>query len=192
MHIVETFLNLLLNANLPLFLWVETLLIAVFLINRLSSSVPKMGTPFVNFYGEQLDNNNLKVFGCRCFSYIKGNNKFIPKTYSRVLIGYNNLHKGYKCSHPSTKRVYISRHVVFDENTLPYMSPKKSQTSIDVSPHLATFVEYFSKLQVHDNFDSGEVHAASPHINSENVATSHASIDDESIIDLSSAGSDVE
>ena len=50
-------------------------------------------------------------------------------------------------------RVYIFRHVVFDENTLPYVSPKKYQTNIDVSPHLATFVESFSKLQTPDNYD---------------------------------------
>ena len=76
-------------------------------------------------------------------------------------------------------RVYISRHVVFDENTLPYVSIKQSKTNIDVSPHLATFVEFFSKLQAHDNFDSKEVHVYSPHINSDNVATLHVLIDDE-------------
>ena len=94
---METCLTLLLHADLPLFLCVEAFLIAVVFINRLPSLLIKMVTPFVKLFGEQPDYNNLKVFGCRCFSYIKGNNKFIPKTYSRVLIGYNNLHKGYKC-----------------------------------------------------------------------------------------------
>ena len=75
--------------------------------------------------------------------------------------------------------VYISRHVVFVENTLPYMSLKQSQTNIDVSPHLATFVESFSKLLAHANFYSKEVHVASPHIDSDNVATRHVLIDDE-------------
>ena len=96
-HIVETGLTLLLHANLPLFLWVETFLIAVFLINRLPFSVLKMVTPFVKFYGEQPDYNNLKVFGCRCFPFIMCNNKFSPKTYPCVFIGYNNLHKGCRC-----------------------------------------------------------------------------------------------
>ena len=44
------------------------------------------------------------------------------------------------------RRVYIFRHVVFDENTLPYVCAKEYQTNIDVSPHLATFVKSFSKL----------------------------------------------
>ena len=88
--------------------------------------------------------------------------------------------------------VYISRHVVFDENTLPYVSPKQYQTNIDVSPHLATFVEYFSKLQTPDNCDSGEVHVASPPITCDNAATPHVIIDDKSIIDLSITILDVE
>ena len=62
-----------------------------------------------------------------------------------------------------------------------------SQTNIDVSPHLATFVESFSKQQAHDNYDSGKVQATSPHITSDNAATSHVLIDDEIIIDISGA-----
>ena len=42
----------------------------------------------------------------------------------------------------ASRRVYLSRHVVFDEKTLPFVSPKKYQTNDDVSPHLATFVEF--------------------------------------------------
>ena len=150
---METGLTLLLHADLPLFLCVEAFLIAVVFINRLPSLLIKMVTPFVKLFGEQPDYNNLKVFGCRCFSYNKGNNKFSPKTYPCMFIGYNSLHKGYRCYHHFTRRVYISRHVVFNENTLPYVSPKQYQTNIDVSPHLATFVESFSKLQTPDNYD---------------------------------------
>lgn len=73
---METSLTLLLHVNLPLFLWVENFLTVVLLINILSSLVFKMVTPFVNLYREQPDYNNLKVLGCRCFSYIMGSNKF--------------------------------------------------------------------------------------------------------------------
>ena len=89
-------------------------------------------------------------------------------------------------------RVYISRHVVFNENTLPYVSPKQYQTNIYVSPHVATFVESFSKLQTPDNYDSGEIQVARPPITIENGATPHVLIDDKIIIDLSRTISDVE
>ena len=67
---------------------------------------------------------------------------------------------------------------MFDENTLPSVSPKQYQTNIDVSPHFATFVESFSKLQTPNNYDSGEVQVASPPITSDNDATPHVLIDD--------------
>ena len=68
---------------------------------------------------------------------------------------------------------------MFDENTLSYVSSKQSKTNIDVSPHLATFVESFSKLLAHDNFDSKEVHVPSPHISIHNVAIPHVLINEE-------------
>ena len=52
--------------------------------------------------------------------------------------------------------IHVSKHVVFDENTLSYVSSKQSKTNIDVSSHLATFVESFSKLQAHDNMIQGK------------------------------------
>ncbi|KAH0766684.1 hypothetical protein KY285_002555 [Solanum tuberosum] len=156
--------------------------------------LPK-GTKMNRLYA--LEDNNLYALTAAhdwntCFPYIKGSNKFSPKTYPCVFIGYNSLHKGYSYYHPPTMRVYISRHVMFDENTLPYVSPNQSQTNIYVSPHLATFVESFSKLQTHDNSDSGEVHASSTHVNGDNVVTTHILLDDESTIDLSGAESDAE
>jgi hypothetical protein len=33
-----------------------------------------------------------------------------------VFLGYSSLHKGYKCLHVPSNRVYISRDVIFDEN----------------------------------------------------------------------------
>jgi hypothetical protein len=39
-----------------------------------------------------------------------------------VFIGYSPHHKGIKCLHTSTDRVYISRDVAFDENFFPFAS----------------------------------------------------------------------
>ena len=64
------------------------------------------------------------------------------------------------------------------------MSLKQFQTNIDVSPHLATFVKSFSKLQAYDNYDSGEVQVASLPITIDNDVTPHVLIDDKSIINL--------
>jgi hypothetical protein len=39
-----------------------------------------------------------------------------------AFIGYNNLHKGFKCLDISTGRIYISRDVVFYEGVFPFAS----------------------------------------------------------------------
>jgi len=36
-----------------------------------------------------------------------------------IFIGYSSNYRGYRCLDPSTKKVHISRHVVFDEDTFP-------------------------------------------------------------------------
>lgn len=38
-------------------------------------------------------------------------------------MGYSPNHKGYKCLHVSTGRVYISRNVVFDDSNFPFAKP---------------------------------------------------------------------
>jgi len=112
---------------------------AVFLINRMPTSTLKMASPFTKLFGQEPHYNTLKVFGCRCFPYLKGYNKdkFQPKTFPCIFIGYSLLHKGYRCYHPESRRVYISRHVIFDESTLPY-----SGSSPNVHADLSQFFTY--------------------------------------------------
>lgn len=68
-HVVEIGLILLFHAKLLQFLWVETFLTVVFLINRMSSLILKNELSFVILDAASPDYNNLKVFGC---GYIKG------------------------------------------------------------------------------------------------------------------------
>jgi hypothetical protein len=44
------------------------------------------------------------------------------------------MHKGYKCLHVPTNRVYISRDVVFDEHVFPYATTTQ-QTPSPISKH---------------------------------------------------------
>lgn len=37
-----------------------------------------------------------------------------------VLLDYNSQHKGCRCLDPTTGRVYISKHVIFNEIIFPY------------------------------------------------------------------------
>jgi hypothetical protein len=142
-HIVETGLTMLFHAQLPKRFWVDAFLTAVYLINRLPSSVLKMETPFFKLHGIHPDYNSLKVFGCRCFPYLRNyaKNKFTPKSYPCVFLGYSPIHKGYRCLHPPSKRVYLSRHVIFDEKIFPYANPNLLFSPAQENSTFSTFTE---------------------------------------------------
>ena len=70
------------------------------------------------------DYSRLKVFGCSCFPWLKRyvHSKLDPKRKFCIFLGYSLQHKGYRCLDPQTGRVYISRHVHFDETVYPFHS----------------------------------------------------------------------
>lgn len=46
--------------------------------------------------------------------------KLDPKSLVFVFLRYNEKYKGYWCYYPPTGRVFITRHVLFDENSFPF------------------------------------------------------------------------
>jgi hypothetical protein len=81
-----------------------------------------MATPLERLLGETPDYTFFKVFGCACWPHLRpyNNRKLEFRSKQCVFLGYSSLHKGYKCLHIPTNRVYISRDVVFDENVFPF------------------------------------------------------------------------
>ncbi|OMO89257.1 hypothetical protein CCACVL1_07965 [Corchorus capsularis] len=53
------------------------------------------------------------------------------------------LHKGYRCLHPPSGRVYISRHVTFDEKVFPFKDPGSLFAPSDTCD-LTEFIDWFS------------------------------------------------
>lgn len=49
------------------------------------------------------------------------------------LLGYSTQHRGYKCLNPANNRLFIARHVVFDEYSFPNLCTV-STTSTPLSP----------------------------------------------------------
>ena len=122
-HIVETCLVLLFQAKLPYKYWVDSFLTATFFINRMPYSDLKLKSRFEIWFQKEQNCNNLKIFGCKYYPYLifPSKNKFDKKTYPCVLIGYNMSQKEYRCLDPKTNKIYISRHVIFDENYLFFL-----------------------------------------------------------------------
>lgn len=123
-HIVEVGLTLLSHSSMPLKFWDEAFSTTVFLINQLPSKVINDETPFERLFGTQQDYNFLHTFGCAVWPNLRPYNsrKLEYRSKQCVFIGYNDMHKGFKCLDPKEGRVYISRDVVFDETVFPFAS----------------------------------------------------------------------
>ena len=57
------------------------------------------------------------VFGSLCYTHVPSEvrHKMDARSIKCVFLSYLDERKGYKCYDPSTRRVYISKDVVFDE-----------------------------------------------------------------------------
>jgi hypothetical protein len=124
-HSVETGLALLSHAHLPFKFWDDAFSTACYLINRMPTSVLQNLSPFETLFKCSPDYTFLRTFGCLCWPNLRpyNSNKFQPRFVPCLFLGYSPLHKGYKCLHLPTNRLYISRDVLFTESEFPYSSP---------------------------------------------------------------------
>lgn len=51
-----------------------------------------------------------------------------------MFIGYATKYKGYMCYHVPTQRVFVSRHVIFDEQHFPYTDLLATHSTTLASP----------------------------------------------------------
>lgn len=56
-------------------------------------------------------------------------NKLQPCSLQCVFVGCSDKHRGYRCLHPPTGRLYISRHVIFHEDQIYYAAAPLSISS---------------------------------------------------------------
>ena len=168
-HVVEIGRTLLHQSGLPTQFWVEAFQTAIYLINRLPSQSSSV-SPWELLFKATPRYHTLKAFGYACYPWLQpyATHKLDAKSKLCVFLGYSLNHSGYRCLDPVTHRVYVSRHVTFDEHLFPFktgmfsfssplpVAPSTSSPSITVTfPVLTTtttshYVNHdsFSQLQV--------------------------------------------
>ena len=158
-QITELGLTLLFQGKLPQKYWVEAFYTANFLSNLLpSSALDDNRSPFEVLYKKQPDYSALRTFGCSCFPTLRDYavNKFDPRSLHCVFLGYNDKYKGYRCLYPPTGRVYISRHVLFEEESFPFHNIYQSYHPAAYTPSLRAWQRSFIQPQTPPSATSNE------------------------------------
>ena len=115
--IMEMARCLLFEKEMPKMFWAEDVNTAVFLQNKLPTKALKGKTPFEAWFGFKPSINNLRIFGCMCFTHVPDakREKLDQKAEYGVFVGYNTLTKGCRVYQPLTGRIIVSGDVKFDE-----------------------------------------------------------------------------
>lgn len=123
-HVRETGMAMMIHAKVPLYLWTEAFHTAVYLINRLPTQTLDGDSPHLRLFGNQPSYGHMRTFGCIAFvhNFDTHKTKFSPRAVVCIFIGYDDNCKGYRCFDPSSRRVYVSRHVTFHEENLGFKS----------------------------------------------------------------------
>lgn len=161
--IVESARSMLYGRNVPLYLWAEAVNCAVYLLNRSSSSQTPDVTPFELWNGVKPSLEHVRVFGCEGYVHVPGQlrTKLDSKSRKMLLVGYD--HTNYKMYDPRTKRITISRNVIFNENKSPeinenverlYYLQEESPEQEEVLEHMEEESDPIAEPDNHDTLDS--------------------------------------
>ncbi|KAG8484431.1 hypothetical protein CXB51_022868 [Gossypium anomalum] len=132
-QVVDMGLTLMAQASLPLDLWYYAFAHSVHLINRLPTPVLHKRSPYEVLYQDRPSYSYLKVLGCACYPCLRPyhRHKLQFRSAQCVFLGVGMNQKGYKCL-DSSGRVFISRHVTFDESLFPFQKGFSLETSSPV------------------------------------------------------------
>ena len=86
--------------------------------------VLSLNSPYFLLFRNQPNYTKLKIFGCQCLPWLRPyrTHKLQTRSTPCVFLGYSSTQSAYLCFDPSTNRLFVSRHVRFDEHTFPFPS----------------------------------------------------------------------
>jgi hypothetical protein len=134
---MEMGLSLLAQSHLPTEFWVDAFSLFAYIINRLPTPILSNESPFFKLYHQQPDYSLLRVFRCACYPVLRPYtpHKLVFKSKQCIFLGFSSNHKGYRCFDLVSRKVYLSRNVVFDESLFPAIHRSLSPApSRDVLP----------------------------------------------------------
>ena len=110
--------SILKHMSLPNYLWGEAVRHATYIINRVATRVLVDKTPYEAYKGRKPSLAHVRVFGCVSYAKVEKGHLRKLDDRSRLLIhlGTEPGSKAYRLLDPITRKVVVSRDVIFDEN----------------------------------------------------------------------------
>ena len=116
--ILDMVRSLLKAKKLPKQYWAEAVSCAVYLLNRCPTRSLQVVTPQEAWSGHKPSVTHLQVFGYVAYAKIPDarRTKLDDKSEKCIFVGYGDRRMGYKLYNPITKKVIMSRDVIFEED----------------------------------------------------------------------------
>lgn len=116
-HVVELSLSMMFAGHIPLQYWVDVFFSASYIINMLPAVGSDSTSPYEKLFGSKPEYTALRVIGSVCYPCLRpwASHKLEPRSLQCVFLGYSSQYKGYRCLHPPSGKVYITRNTIFDE-----------------------------------------------------------------------------
>lgn len=99
--------------------WAEAMNTAGYVINRIPSQNINYVSPYKKLTDIKPNVSYFRVFGCICYVFVPNHlrHKMDKKAIRCVFVGYDSQRKGWRCCDPNSGKVYVSRNVIFDEQS---------------------------------------------------------------------------
>jgi len=118
--ILDMVRSLLARGQIPTNLWPEAANWSVHIRNRSPTFAVQNLTPEEAWRGKKPCVDHLRIFGCIAYAHVPDvkRKKILSKSEKCVFLGVSEMAKAYKLDNPVTKKIVVSRDVVFDEDHL--------------------------------------------------------------------------
>ena len=115
LNMVRSLLN---KGEVPKEFWPEAVVWSVHILNRSPTFSVRDMTPQEAWSGRKPAVDHFRIFGCIAYAHVpdEKRKKLEDKSLKCVFLGVSETSKAYKLYDPLTKKVVVSRDVIFDEN----------------------------------------------------------------------------
>ena len=130
-HILNIARSIMFHSNMPKQYWSYVVCHAIFIINHIPSATMQFQIAYELLDKQKPNISFLKVFGCLCFvsTLTNNRNEFDPRSRKCIFLGFKAGVKGYIMLDVKTREIFISRDVIFHEDTFVQKENSEEPTS---------------------------------------------------------------